>query len=181
MALMPPNLDDRTFQDIVDEAKTRIPAYFNGWTDHNVSDPGVTLIELFAWMTDMILYRQNQVPDRLTVKMMQLFGINLDEPKAAKTDITFELSSSLDNLAPPAENKNTVSIPASTEVATTQTEMQQSIIFSTDQDLTDLSSQIKKCSAASTSTVRCNFHTRCGPCARGAANIDAVFWQSYAG
>jgi predicted phage baseplate assembly protein len=63
MALLPPKLDDRHFQDIVDEAKKRIPQYCKEWTDHNVSDPGVTLIELFAWMTDIILYRMNRVPD----------------------------------------------------------------------------------------------------------------------
>lgn len=127
MALIPPNLDDRTFQDIVDEAKSRIPAYFDGWTDHNVSDPGVTLIELFAWMTEMILYRQNQLPDWLTVKMMQLFGLNLDEARAATTDVTFQLS---------APQPQAVEIPAGTEVATTQTETQPSIIFSTEQKLT---------------------------------------------
>src|SRR2546430_2442631 len=62
MSLPAPNLDDRRFQDIVDEAKRRITRYCPEWTDHNVSDPGVALIELFAWMTEMILYRVNQVP-----------------------------------------------------------------------------------------------------------------------
>ena len=55
MALPAPNLDDRKFQDIVDQAKRLIPLYCREWTDHNVSDPGVALIELFAWMTDMLL------------------------------------------------------------------------------------------------------------------------------
>jgi hypothetical protein len=53
MGLPTRNLDDRTFQDIVDEAKKRIAASCPDWTDHNVSDPGITLVELFAWMTDM--------------------------------------------------------------------------------------------------------------------------------
>ena len=57
MPLITPRLDDRRFQDIVDEAKSRIPRYCPEWTDHNVSDPGVALIELFAWMTDLLLYR----------------------------------------------------------------------------------------------------------------------------
>ena len=52
--LAAPILDDRQFQDLVDEAKKRIPQFCPEWTDHNVSDPGVTLIELFAWMTDLI-------------------------------------------------------------------------------------------------------------------------------
>ena len=55
--IVAPQLDDRRFQDIVDETKKRIPHYCKEWTDHNVSDPGVTLIELFAWMTDIIKSR----------------------------------------------------------------------------------------------------------------------------
>ena len=63
MSLQVPNLDDRTFQDIVSEARSKIPLYCPKWTDYNLSDPGVTLIELFAWMVDMLLYRLNQVPE----------------------------------------------------------------------------------------------------------------------
>ena len=69
MALPAPNLDDRKFQDIVDEAKRLIPRYCPEWTNHNLSDPGVALIELFAWMSEMVLYRLNQVPDRLYVEV----------------------------------------------------------------------------------------------------------------
>lgn len=129
MQLTAPNLDDRTFQNIVDEAKKRIPAYIDGWTDHNVSDPGVTLIELFAWMTEMLLYRQNQVPDRLYVKMMQLLGMDLQEPQAATTAVTFQLST-------PLTEKDKEEIAAATQVATTQTETVPSIIFATDKELT---------------------------------------------
>ena len=74
MPLDPPNLDDRTFQDIVDEAKRLIPRLRPEWTNHNVSDPGVALIELFAWMTEMMLFRLNQVPDRLYSHMLNLVG-----------------------------------------------------------------------------------------------------------
>jgi predicted phage baseplate assembly protein len=126
MALAAPNLDDRTFQEIVYEAKRRIPAFIDGWSDHNVSDPGITLIELFAWMTEMILYRQNQVPRRLTIKMMELLGISLEEPRAATAPITFWLSQPL---------PEAIRIPAGTEVASTQTESQPSVIFTTIRDL----------------------------------------------
>ena len=51
MSLPAPDLDDRSFQDIVDEAKRLIPRYCPEWTNHNLSDPGVALIELFAWMS----------------------------------------------------------------------------------------------------------------------------------
>src|SRR4051794_9458020 len=89
MSLPAPNLDDRRFQDIVDEAKRRIARYCPEWTDHNVSDPGVALIELFAWMTEVLLYRLNQVPDRLYVKFLELVGIELASSAPARTDLLF--------------------------------------------------------------------------------------------
>ncbi len=126
MPLAAPQLDDRHFQDLVDEAKKRIPHYCKEWTDHNVSDPGVTLIELFAWMTDLLLYRLNQVPDLHYIKFMEMLGIRLQEPEPAHAPVTFWLS---------APQPNLVVIPGGTEVASTQTETQPSIIFTTDTDL----------------------------------------------
>jgi predicted phage baseplate assembly protein len=70
MSLPAPNLDDRRFQDLVDDAKRLVQQRCPEWTDHNVSDPGVTLIELFAWMTDQLVYRLNRVPDRVYVKFL---------------------------------------------------------------------------------------------------------------
>ena len=95
MPLNAPNLDDRHFQDLVDEAKKRIPQYCKEWTDHNVSDPGVTLIELFAWMNDLLLYRLNQVPDLHYIRFMEMLGITLQEPLPAKPTVSFWLSKPL--------------------------------------------------------------------------------------
>lgn len=125
MSLIAPKLDDRHFQDLVDEAKKRIPHYVKEWTDHNVSDPGVTLIELFAWMTDVLLYRLNQVPDKHYVKFMEMLGITLQPPQPAKVPVTFWLS---------APQATAVTIPAGTEVASTRTETESSIVFTTDTD-----------------------------------------------
>jgi len=126
MPLNVPQLDDRTFQQLVDEAKKRIPHYTKEWTDHNVSDPGVTLIELFAWMTETILYRLNRVPDLHYVKFMEMLGISLREPVPAEVPVTFWLS---------APQETAVIIPAGTEVASTQTETRPSIVFTTETDL----------------------------------------------
>src|ERR671929_192936 len=63
MPLPAPNLDDRRFQDLVDDAKRLVQRRCPEWTDHNVSDPGVTLIEAFATMVDQLLYRLNRAPD----------------------------------------------------------------------------------------------------------------------
>jgi predicted phage baseplate assembly protein len=127
MPLITPRLDDRRFQDIVDEAKTRIPRYCPEWTDHNVSDPGVALIELFAWMTDLLLYRVNQVPDRMYVKFLELIGVRLEPPRAARAPVTFYLS---------AAQPTDVSIAEGTEVATIRTETSPAIIFTSEAELT---------------------------------------------
>ena len=126
MSLPAPNLDDRRFQDIVDEAKRLIPRYCPEWTNHNLSDPGVALIELFAWMTDMFLYRLNQVPDRLYTKFLDLVGLELFPPQAAETGLTFWLS------APEAEP---VTVPIGTEVATAPEAGSEPVVFVTDHDL----------------------------------------------
>ncbi|RMH08426.1 MAG: putative baseplate assembly protein [Nitrospirae bacterium] len=127
MSLPTPKLDDRQFQDIVDEAKKRIRLYCPEWTDHNVSDPGVTMIELFAWMTEMILYRLNQVPKLHYIKLMEMLGITLQGPQPARTDVTFWLS------GPQSSN---IVVPAYTEVASQQTEKtERPIVFTTDEDL----------------------------------------------
>jgi predicted phage baseplate assembly protein len=127
MPLVTPRLDDRRFQDIVDEAKSRIPRYCPEWTDHNVSDPGVALIELFAWMTDLLLYRVNQVPDRMYIKFLELIGVRLEPPRAARAPVTFYLS---------AAQPTDVSIPEGTEVATVRTETSPAIVFTSEAELT---------------------------------------------
>src|SRR4030066_364673 len=114
MPLPAPNLDDLRFQrDLVDEARRRIIRYCPEWTDHNLSDPGITLIELFAWMTEMILFRLNQVPERNYVKFLDLRGVQPLEPRPARADISFRLT---------AAQPNRVTIPRGTEVATVRTE-----------------------------------------------------------
>src|SRR5205085_7072094 len=109
MALPVPNLDDRRFQDLVDDAKRLVQQKCPEWTDHNVSDPGVTLIETFAFMVDQLLYRLNRVPDRNYVKFLELIGVHLYPPTAARALETFWLS---------APQETAVRVPAGTLVAT---------------------------------------------------------------
>ncbi len=61
MPLTLPELDDRRFDDLVEEARALIPALAPQWTDHNAADPGITLIELFAYLTELLLYRVNRI------------------------------------------------------------------------------------------------------------------------
>ena len=69
-----PDLDDRTFDDLVAEARSLIPAYAPEWTDHNASDPGITLLELFAWLAEMLIFRANQVPPRHVLTFLRLLN-----------------------------------------------------------------------------------------------------------
>jgi hypothetical protein len=131
MPLPAPNLDDRTFQELVDECKRLIPRYCPEWTDHNVSDPGIALIELFSWLVEGMTYRLNQVPDKNYVKFMDLLGIKLQPPSPARAEITFWLVSPLI-----AQQASSVTIPAQTETGTVRTETTEALIFSTEHDLT---------------------------------------------
>jgi len=74
MSLPLPNLDDRTYADLVEEARSLISIEYREWTDHNPSDTGIILIELLAWLTEMVLYRVNQVPDKNMETFLQLLN-----------------------------------------------------------------------------------------------------------
>ncbi|MFF2958754.1 putative baseplate assembly protein [Streptomyces sp. NPDC057963] len=126
MALPSPNLDDRRFQQLVDEAKRYVQQRAPEWTDHNVSDPGVTLIETFAYMVDQLLYRLNRVPDKNYSAFLDLLGVTLFPPSVARAEVDFWLS---------APQPETVRLPAGTEVATSRGEAEEAVVFSTSDDL----------------------------------------------
>ena len=88
MPLTLPNLDDRRYQDLRDEALSRIPVYTPEWTNFNKSDPGVTLVELFAFLTENLLYRCNQIPDRNRKKFLSLLNVPLQPATSAQGLIT---------------------------------------------------------------------------------------------
>jgi predicted phage baseplate assembly protein len=84
-----PNLDDRTWVDLVDEGRSLIPLYSPDWTDHNAHDPGITLIELLAWVAEMDIYQLNRISDEHKRKFLALVGITPQSPGAAKTVLGF--------------------------------------------------------------------------------------------
>ncbi|WP_437621904.1 baseplate J/gp47 family protein [Sorangium sp. So ce1151] len=83
MPLKPPPLDDRKYQDLVDQALARIPVHTPEWTSFGKSDPGVTLIEVFAFLTESLLYRAKQIPERNRIKFLSLLGVPLQPASAA--------------------------------------------------------------------------------------------------
>ena len=64
MPLSVPNLDDRTYDQLAAEARSLLPQYCPAWTDHNPSDPGITLLELFAFLMEAVIYQLNRIPER---------------------------------------------------------------------------------------------------------------------
>jgi hypothetical protein len=74
MSIPQPTLDDRTYADLLAEARALIPSLAPQWTNHNPSDPGITLVELFAWLTEMLIYRVNRLPEATTDAFLQLLN-----------------------------------------------------------------------------------------------------------
>ncbi len=120
-----PKLDDRSYQDIVDEAVSLIPRYAPEWTNHNPSDPGVTLLELAAWMTDLLIFRLNQVPEKNYVAFLNLLGIKLRAPRAAKALLQFKL----------VDGSHKQRVPRGSQVSTPQAGDDSTVTFETDKDL----------------------------------------------
>jgi predicted phage baseplate assembly protein len=84
-----PNLDDRRWADLVDEGRTLIPLYAPEWTDHNLSDPGITLMELFAWVAEQGIFRIDRVGPEQVRKFLALAGLAPAPPRPARTVLGF--------------------------------------------------------------------------------------------
>jgi predicted phage baseplate assembly protein len=80
-----PALDDRRWSDLVEEGRSLIPLHAPDWTDHNISDPGITFTELFAWITEMEIFQLDQVPERHRLKFLSMLGIAPVPPVPART------------------------------------------------------------------------------------------------
>ena len=93
MPLPAPSIDNRRYQDLLNEALARIPVHTPEWTNFGPADPGVTLIEVFAFLTESLLYRANQIPERNRDKFLQLLGVPLIPAESAHGFV------SIDNLA----------------------------------------------------------------------------------
>src|SRR5215471_15630149 len=89
MPLQIPTLDDRRYPELLDEALRRIPVHNPEWTNFNASDPGVTLIELFAFLTENLLYRSNQIPERNRRKFLALLDLPLQPASSAQGIVAF--------------------------------------------------------------------------------------------
>ena len=96
MPLPAPILDDRTYEQLRDELIRRIPVYTDEWTDHNPSDPGITLIELFAFLGENLLFRFNQIPETTNLAFLRLLHLPL---RAATANTARSVSRSADRMS----------------------------------------------------------------------------------
>ncbi len=127
MTLPIENLDDKIFEDLVREAVSRIPVYAPGWTDRNPTDPGITFIELFAWLAEMQIYRLNRIDEKSYKKFLKLLGLpGIRPPSAARVEVTFSLVD---------EELASIAVPGGTKVAATDPLTGEEIIFEIEQDL----------------------------------------------
>jgi predicted phage baseplate assembly protein len=90
-----PRLDDHSYDSIVAEMRSRIsrytPEWKPVWSDLNDSDPGITMLQVFAWLGEMLAYRMNQVPALNYLKFLQLLGVELRAAEPAEVQITFPM------------------------------------------------------------------------------------------
>ena len=89
MPLRIPQLDDRTYEQLLAEAVARIPVHTPEWTNFNDSDPGMTLLQLFAFLTENLLYRSNRIPEANRLKFLTLLGIGLQPAAPGRGLVTF--------------------------------------------------------------------------------------------
>lgn len=106
MPITLPQLDDTTYADLVAEALRRVPRHAPEWTDHNPSDPGITLIELFAWLSEAQIYRLDQITAEHVRKSLALLGTAPRAAQAARAALRFAASASApDPLHVPAQTR----------------------------------------------------------------------------
>lgn len=130
MPLTAPNLDSRRFDDLVAEARARIPRYAPEWTNLNDSDPGMTLVKLNAWLTETVLYELNRVPDLAYVKFLDLLHVKPIPAQAARTELTFTLKK-LNAATDPLR----VLVPKGAKVAVDDPDLEEEVLFETDRTL----------------------------------------------
>ena len=109
MPIPSPNLDDRNFADLVEEARRLIAQKSPNWTDLSPGDPGIVLVELFAHLTDVMLYRLNRVPDKAYHEFLRMIGVRLHPPSAATTMLRFKRTTTGGAIAIPQGTRVTVS------------------------------------------------------------------------
>lgn len=130
-----PSIDDRRYADIIAEARTRVPRYTPEWTDLNENEPGMAVIELFGWMTELLIYRLGKVPQLNYLKFLELLGVELTPARPARAEVAFPL---LPSYAEPY-----TIVPLHTQLQTAQPDADgRAIVFETERALVALGAKL---------------------------------------
>lgn len=118
MPIRPPALDDRSYHDLVEELLSRIPAHTPEWTHPRLGDPGRTLIELFAWLTDTLLYRANLIPERQRLAFLRLLGVSMRSAVPAQGLVGLQIDDEAMTQAVAIQARATIEKPVTFETRT---------------------------------------------------------------
>src|SRR5262245_2244629 len=126
-----PQIDDRSYDSLLEEVRTRIarytPEWTPVWTDVNDNDPGITMAQVFAWLAEMLAYRMNKVPELNYIKFLQLLGIELNPAEPAQAEVTFPVKTSF--------TQSFVIVPERTQLTAESPEGGSPIVFETERSL----------------------------------------------
>lgn len=114
MPIAPPKLDERSFEDLVAEAQRVIDRLAPEWTDRSPNDPGMVLIEIFAHLTDVMLYRLNRLPVHAYIEFLRLVGVTLQPPAAASVRLRFSREQTAEAVEIPRGTRVTIARANST-------------------------------------------------------------------
>ncbi len=133
-----PIVDDRRFDDILEEIRTRIarytPEWQPVWNDTNDSDPGITLAQLMAWLSEMLLYRMGKVPELNYLRFLGMLGIELEAAQPARADIVFPV---LDTATKPY-----VDVPPRTQVSAAADDDGPPLVYETERSVRALTARL---------------------------------------
>ncbi len=133
-----PNLDDRDFRAIKDAMIRAIPEKTPEWTDWNLSDPGITLIELFAHQIEELIVRLNQVLPKHLREYLNLIGVTLTPPSTARVFCFFKMT---------VKPTFTIAIPKGFEVSTAAAPGEKEQVFTTDEEVLVHPARVHRCFA----------------------------------
>src|SRR3954463_9026891 len=133
-----PPIDDRTYDSLMAEVRTRIarytPEWTPVWTDLNDNDPGITMVQVFAWLAEILTYRMNKVPELNYIKFLQLLGIEVNPAEPAQAEVSFPVKDSFTGAF--------VIVPEHTQITAESSDGGPPLIFETERSLIALRAKL---------------------------------------
>ena len=136
MPFEPPVIDDRSYENLRNEVRARIPRYTPEWTDLNENDPGIVLSEVFCWLSEQLIYRMGRVPELNYLKFMELIGIQPTPAACASAEVSFAVQDK--------PGLGHALVPAGTRVAAAEPDETGPIVFETERALHAIAARLDR-------------------------------------